>query len=97
MENHGIELAKVFDKLLVQSGGVTGKRLGYAGFSPKACYSAERFYKYLSPEQENTGDANASPVFSGAGDEARLHFGFAKIIVLLRQAVASNSPPDCCI
>ena len=30
----------------------------------------------------------------GAGDEARLHFAFSKITVSLRQAVASNSPPD---
>ena len=34
-----------------------------------------------------------------AGDEARLHFlpFREKIEVLLDQALASNSPPDCCI
>ena len=43
MENRGVGMRKVFDKLLMQSGGVTGKRKAYAGFSPNACYSGERY------------------------------------------------------
>ena len=33
--------------------------------------------------------------FIGAGDEARQHFALSEIKDSLRQAVASNSPPDC--
>ena len=35
------------------------------------------------------------PLSDGAGDEARLHFCFAKIMVRLGPALAANSPPDC--
>ncbi len=42
-------------------------------------------------------NAMRSLSFSGAGDEARLHYCIAEIKVALRPAVARNSPPDCCI
>ena len=35
--------------------------------------------------------------FYGGLEEIRLHFYFVKIDVSLGQALASNSPPDCCI
>jgi hypothetical protein len=43
MENRGIGKTKVFDKLLMQSGGVARKRKSFVGFSPNACYSGESF------------------------------------------------------
>ncbi len=62
--------------------------------SPDCCIEWVRVPFY---DRNITGEAAASPVVFGAATGLDLHLRGAQIKVSLRQAVASNSPPDCCI